>query len=422
MRPANSDALAEAVTDELHRLIQQIASGLSLDDALTGVLLAVERLCDVDSSSILLARPDGSVDRRRFTTRHTGQPHWDDHGQVRDDGVTIAVLRTGEAVAIEDTFEDDRTRYIARPDRRSVAAVPLRHAHGTLGVLYVNWRDRHPCSPGELDLLETLATYGAIAIENARMLQRESEARREAEEAHQKLRRFLGLVAHDLEGPLTMVVAYAELLRLCSSDDSFQVIQETVPGIHQAARRIQRLVTDLLVVGQITGDELVLEPRRVDLVRLLREVIEQQYELSRRHRLVLSAPASLSGDWDAARLRQVFANLIANAVRYSGEGGDVLVSVHDGEDQEVAVSIADQGVGISGDQLASLFRPFTRLDREPTTDGVGLGLYIAKAIVERHHGRIWVESTPGRGSTFWVALPRGQTARAPADDEQRRMA
>ncbi len=393
------------VAAELHSVVQGITAGLSLDDALARVLRAVEKLVGASSASILLVESDGSINPRRFTTSTTGEPHWDDHTRVRPDGITRTVLDTGQVIAIDDTLGDPRTRDVARPERPSIAALPMRYDERDVGVLYTNWREPYNIRADDLECLATLATYGAIAIENARLHAQERETRRDAEEAHQRLQRFLAMVAHDLEGPLTMVVAYGELLRSSNGDDAQEVAQRVIPGIERAARRIQRLVNDLLFVSQMGSQRLSIVPSTMDLVSVLHSVIGQQQTMTTSHRLVLDAPARLEGEWDREKISNVFINLLSNAVKFSPDGGDIRITV-DFSSDSVTVKVVDSGLGIDPDQIPRLFQPFSRLDLEPTTKGAGLGLYIAKAIVELHGGRIWVKSEAGRGSVFSVVLPR----------------
>ena len=398
-------AIDRWVSDELDPVVRGITAGLSLDDALAGVLRAVEHLLAASSASIFLVEPDGTISPRRFTTRRTGEPHWDDHANLRSGGITHTVLRTAVAIAIGDTSADPRTSNIAQPDRPSLVAVPIRGEDKVIGVLYANWREPHAAASEDVSLLERLAAYGAIAIENARLHAQEIEARRDAVEAHQRLQRLLATVAHDLEGPLTLIVAYEELLRSTTRDDALEVAQRALPGMERAARRIQRLVNDLLVVSKIGAHSFAIIRAPMDLAMVLREVVAQQQALTSNHRILLTAPGSIVGHWDGIRIAEVFANLVSNAIKFSLDGGDVRVEV-DESDDVVTVRVVDQGIGIPPEEIPRLFQPFSKLDVEPTTRGVGLGLYISKVIVELHAGFIAVSSDGRAGSVFTVTLPR----------------
>lgn len=392
------------IAEELHTIAQRITAERSLDDALAAVLHAAETIFGATSASILLTDQEGSGPTRRFTTRHTGQPHWDDHVHVRPDGVTMSVLRTGAPIVVGDSSDDPRAPDVATPGEAMFAAVPIRHGGRTIGVLFVDWDRNRPYSAADLRLLETLAAYGAIAVENARLHARDEAAQQEAEAARQRLQQFLGMVAHDLRGPLGVVATSIELLRESSQSNRGDVEAHVLPATENALRRMRRLVDDLLGASRIGSGRFHIRPFPMDLVEIAKRVVEQHRSVSRDHQIILEAPDRLEGDWDPERIGQLLTNLVSNAIKYSPDGGIVRVSVTTAGDQ-VTLRVRDSGIGIAPERLPLLFQPFVRFHQEPETDGLGLGLYIARAIVEAHRGRIWVESTVGQGTSFFVALP-----------------
>jgi len=392
------------IAEELHTVAQQITAELSLDQALASVLRAAERIFGATSASILLAEVSEISPSRRFTTRHTGQPHWDDHGRVRPNGITMSVLRTRQPIVVEDAKNDPRTRGTARENREMFAAIPIRYGERIPGVLFVDWLKRRDCGPADLRLLETLAAYGAIAIENARLHARDQAAHLETQAERVRLQQFLGMVAHDLRGPLGVVATSLELLRESDQYNRADVERHIRPATDNAIRRMRRLVDDLLGAVRIGAGRFYVRPFPMDLIEVARRVVEQHQTASDHHRLLLDAPDNLEGEWDPERVGQLLTNLVSNAIKYSPEGGEVRIGVASGPD-EVIVRVTDQGAGIDPSQTPLLFQPFVRLQREPETEGLGLGLYIAKAIAEAHGGRIWVESTVGSGTSFIVALP-----------------
>ncbi|MGH9412519.1 MAG: sensor histidine kinase, partial [Terriglobales bacterium] len=180
--------------------------------------------------------------------------------------------------------------------------------------------------------------------------------------------------------------------------------------------RLIALVNDLLNVSRLEQGSLLLRPEAVDVPALLRTLISEfQPRAARYHQnLLLEAPAPGAGEsltglvhGDFMRLREVFANLLDNAIKYTPEGGTVRLAWYPHPDQ-VAVDVTDTGVGIPADKLSSLFLKFNRI-QNPLSGrefGTGLGLYFARSVVELHHGRIEVASEPGKGTTFRVVLPR----------------
>jgi signal transduction histidine kinase len=244
------------------------------------------------------------------------------------------------------------------------------------------------------------ATERARAASLARASQQHAEA---AEQARRRLQEYLGMVSHDQLQPLTTLLLSIELLRRPGTGLP-EAARDTVDDIESAAHRVLRLSQDLMDAARIGAGRFAVRPVETDLVPVIREVLDLKRQTTNVHELMLEAPGRLEGRWDRERLGQLVANLVANAISYSPAGGRVLVSVAQVGD-EVVVAVSDQGPGIAPERVGQLFLPFTRLDEDRSADGSGLGLYIVKAIAEAHGGRVWVDSAPGRGSTFSVALP-----------------
>ncbi|HEU5288432.1 MAG TPA: HAMP domain-containing sensor histidine kinase, partial [Candidatus Limnocylindria bacterium] len=264
--------------------------------------------------------------------------------------------------------------------------------------------------PSEVD--ELRATVNR-AIERRQLRRRLLEL----EEVDRLKTQFLSMASHELRTPLTAVsgfiqVARRRILRAADqpsdADWRHEAVRagETLELAQRQARRLGRLIDELLDVSRLQLGRVELHQGEVDLVVALREVIERMKLLSSTHRLELDSDldaAVVTADRD--RLDQVFENLIGNAVKYSPSGGDVRVVLRAVED-EVQIAITDEGIGISRDELDRIFNLFYRSPdpRAGHVGGLGLGLYISREIVTRHSGRLWAESSE-RGSTFHVSLP-----------------
>jgi two-component system sensor histidine kinase VicK len=212
-------------------------------------------------------------------------------------------------------------------------------------------------------------------------------------------RDFLAMVSHDLRSPLTVIRASAQLLQRHG-----EYRETTIASILGYADRMARLIDDLADVVRLEEGHLPLQREPLDLVGLARECVVAAEQQSGAHAVRVEAPDSIIyGMWDRVRLGQVLENLIGNALKHGAEEGEVVVRVEERKDAAL-VSVQDSGPGIDPEHVPHLFDRFYRANSGAA--GLGLGLYISRILVEAHGGRIWVDSQPGQGSTFTMALPR----------------
>jgi signal transduction histidine kinase len=217
---------------------------------------------------------------------------------------------------------------------------------------------------------------------------------------------FLGGVAHDLRNPLSALRLSVGFLN-DGGPPSEPRVQRTMALVGRQVDRLERMVGDLLDASRIEACKLDLRVEDRDLRELVQEAAELYRPVSPQHPIELSLPeAPVLVRCDAARIQQVLNNLLSNALKYSPTGGQVDVAVHGGAGR-AEIAVRDRGVGIDPADLAHLFEPFQRLKASAgAIPGTGLGLAVAKRIVEAHGGRLLVESEPGAGSVFRVELPR----------------
>ena len=228
--------------------------------------------------------------------------------------------------------------------------------------------------------------------------------------------RYVATVVHDLRNPLAAVqlaVGYVTPNRPLPSEAR---LREIFGMIGRQLRRLNSLVGDVVNAVQIDAGQIVLRKTTCDLGELAEEAVSLFRSMSPYHQFELSRTGSTTLRADATRLEQVLNNLIGNAVKYSPPGSLVHVTVG-GDDESLFIAVSDEGPGISPTLQHQIFRPFTRGPSEhEEVEGIGLGLYVSKRILEAHGGSIQVLSSDGRGATFQATLPRGLTGTA-ADAE-----
>ncbi|MEO5817105.1 MAG: ATP-binding protein [Gemmatimonadaceae bacterium] len=313
-------------------------------------------------------------------------------------GESLLISELTDEMTESAALDDEHRQLIMRLHACSLISVPLKVSGKTVGVLvlYAAESNRH-FDEDDLALAEELARRAALAVENARLYH-------EAELATRARDQMLGIVAHDLRNPLNTILMASELLEEVLATDERKSRQ--VKMVRRAGKQMNHLIQDLLDVKRIENGRLAVEPRAVRAVALLNEAVEMLRSLATARGLELALEPS--GELpmvkaDAQRIHQVFSNLIGNAIKFTPKGGRISLSGRQ-RGSDVHMGVTDTGPGIPAEQLPHVFGQFwqaTGADRR----GIGLGLAIAKGIVEAHEGRIWVESTVGAGSSFYFTLP-----------------
>lgn len=317
---------------------------------------------------------------------------------------------------------------------RAVLLAPMRHNNELVGVLNADFSgEDHEYTPHEMRLAAAVAQLLALVIERDHLLRDREEARANElalREANRRMDEFLGVASHELRTPLTTIkmniqLAEQRVRRLVQNpaggarlDDELNALLISLARTNSAELRQERLVSDLLDVSRIQEGRLELRLESSDLAALVSDCVEDQRLSAPQRTFMLRMPQHLvMVNVDADRIRQVITNFLTNALKYSEADKPITVtlSVTAGEG---CVSIRDEGPGIPEDERERVWERFHRargIDvRSGSGMGLGLGLYISKTIIERHGGRVGVDSTPGEGSTFWFILPlamRMQTRR-----------
>jgi PAS domain S-box-containing protein len=293
---------------------------------------------------------------------------------------------------------------------RSLVCLPLNASGAAMGLLVLGSSGpEREVDPATLGLAEELAYRAGSALENARLFAAAVQATRARDD-------MMGIVAHDLRNPLSLIASAAELIADGVFAGNPAGEQRHLQIIRRAAGQMNRLIADLLDARRIESGSMGVEVRAERPELLVAEALTFLGPLAEANGLHLGGAADedLPAVWaDPGRVQQVLSNLVGNAIKFTPRGGTIRLSATRCGDA-VRVGVTDSGPGIPPEQVAHLFTRFWQADSGDRR-GIGLGLSIARAIVEAHGGQIWVESQPGAGATFYFTLPLALDQRAGPD-------
>jgi PAS domain S-box-containing protein len=226
----------------------------------------------------------------------------------------------------------------------------------------------------------------------------------ERKQAEQIKDDFIAMVSHELRTPLTIIMGCIKVAQSPGIDREQQ--DELLREASRSSDALSTILDNLIELSRYQSDRLNLNRTCVNIETTIREIISSEIGHGNEHRFLLSIARDLPEvEVDVTRLRQIMRNLLDNAAKYSPLDTEIRVSATQ-QKKDILIGVSDQGKGISPEDQARLFQPFERLEKKSTTrPGMGLGLLVCKRLVEAHGGRIWIESAPGQGSTFWFTLP-----------------
>lgn len=325
----------------------------------------------------------------------------------------VNVLRTGrselhseigETELIAASRDSEHLRLLRALGFRAYIIVPIVSREQILGtIVLVTAESNRRYSDDDLLIAQDLASRAATAIENARLYA-------DAQNAIRMREQVLAIVSHDLRNQLGVIGLGAQWLGLevaALTDDA--ELQKPVEMIRRTAHSMQNLLGDLLDMASIQTGHLSIEMQPEKIKPILDESCERQQPLARAKEISLSCEFSVDDTQvrcDRDRILQVLANLVGNAIKFCHAGDSVMLRA-EAREHDVLVAVRDDGPGIPREEFDTIFEPYRTMTR-PGQDGTGLGLYITKGIVEGHGGHIWVESSVGKGTTFFFTLPQVQ--------------
>jgi len=394
-----------------------LASSLDYNATLKSVVhLTVPRIADWCAVHLAL---DGEV--RLVEVAHADPSKAALTGRLREiygsrrerDAGAVRVIRTGKAEVYSDVGEDllkgmahneEHLELMRELNVKSAMVVPLSAGGETLGALTFVAEETRRYTADDLDFAENIARHAALAVQNSRLYASAGHAIQIRDEAIRARDEILRVVSHDLRNPVHNIQMTTKLL--AAGSVSVQKYQQMVQIIQRAAERMNRLIEDLIAVARVReGQRIPLDLHSEDPKEIVGEACEVFNVQARAKGIALRCEAGgaiPSVKADRYRILQVISNLVDNAIKFTPEGGTITVSCEAWQDR-VRFAVSDTGRGIEQENLSRIFDLFWQA-KTTAHMGAGLGLAIAKAIVEQHGGEIWVESRPGAGTTFFFTL------------------
>jgi signal transduction histidine kinase len=334
------------------------------------------------------------------------------HKRTEDTGKSMAlreVIDSGKVLVSEDILAEGRMRGFGAEGARSVIAVPLAAREEIYGVIAVATRSRRHFAPAEIRLVERIGAEIGMGVQKSRLLEETQRQAGKLQAANKLHADFSAMIAHDLRSPLYTIIGVAEMMR----DGLFGPLNENqknwLDRVKNNGAGLINLVSDFLDVSKLESGHIELAQSDIDILDLIQNTMQNFTPLaaSKNVRLICAVVESIpSIRADRRRIDQVLANLVSNAIKFTGAGGAVEVRVCT-DDENLSVQVKDNGVGIPRDEIETLFQKYRQAKNltVPTQKGTGLGLVICKMIVEAHGGRIWVDSDEGKGTVFTFTLP-----------------
>ena len=333
---------------------------------------------------------------------------------VNASGPNSRAVRTGQVIVTDDYMNIARGHptVIVGPDNglrpQSSIAIPMAVMGRIIGTIEVQSYQKSTFREEHATAMRMAANLTAVAIQNVRLLERESTARTEAEESNRLKDEFLATVSHELRTPLTAILGWSRMLEAGSISDPMAA--RAIETIRRNATTQSQIIDDILDVSRIITGKLYLDLHPIDLTPVLEAAVNVVRPTAEAKGIRIetefeSQPTVITGD--ANRLQQIVWNLLSNAIKFTPSGGSVCLSVHE-IDTQIEIRVADTGQGISRDFLPFVFDRFRQADSTSTRQhgGLGLGLAIARHLVEIHGGTIMAESPgEGKGATFSFRLP-----------------
>jgi K+-sensing histidine kinase KdpD len=391
----------------LRDIAHRVRGSLDTDEVLATTTEALGRAAGVDRCFIRLAEDHGlgpishqwaEDGRQRLEETGNWLPVSDLAARTRATQWSEDVTRDGRLFAL-----DSGSHESAEAGARAALSAPLEWGEELMGVVTFHSSETRAWSAPDIELLEAAAREVSVALHHAHAYDHAVRTAAKLREVDRMRRDLVSVVSHELRSPMTVIAGIADILKRRLEQTTPEARTELVDILGREARRLARLVSQVLDVEALERGGMILRKETGDVAELARAAATDAGVAARAR--VIIEPGDVLASLDPDAIKQVFLNLLSNAAKFAPEDSPITIVIA-GSADDVQVAIEDEGPGIPADEVPRLFQMFSRLDNVAGQPGSGIGLYASKAIVERHGGSIWVEGARGRGARFCFRLPR----------------
>lgn len=401
-----------SVLERLLNVSLILNSNLALTPLLDFIMEATCEITGSEAASILLY--DRNTDELHFVASNSPGTDISQMAKIpvpMEGSIAGQIVRENRSIVVQNATEDPRIyRTVDKSigfQTRSLLGVPMQIKDDVIGVLESLNKLDEQWTEHDHSHLSILASQAAVAIENARQSEALQRAYAELNKLDKLKNDFIAIASHELRTPLGVILGYASFLK----EESQGEANDYATSVLNSALHLRNLIEDMtnLRYLQLGRADLTFESVRVSTLLTAAKNDVQALAEAHGHRLIID----LSGgdalvQVDRTKIGMALSNILNNAIKFTSTGGQIKMATRQHSPREVWITIADNGIGIPGDQLESIFQEFHQVADHMTRqhNGMGLGLSIAQGIVVSHNGRIWAESPgPKQGSTFYIALP-----------------
>jgi signal transduction histidine kinase/CheY-like chemotaxis protein/PAS domain-containing protein len=331
---------------------------------------------------------------------------------------TQEVIQTLKPLVVQASDPDADPAEVALMQQNQVTTLvvlPLNVKNQSIGIVELEMKgEERTFDPSQLNLMITIANAAAVALDNARLYQEQIETAEKLRELDKLKSQFLANMSHELRTPLNSIIGFSRVIMKGIDGPVSELQSQDLTAIHNSGQHLLKLINDVLDISKIEAGKMELSfDDHTNIADLVISAMSTAVGLTKDKPIKLERviPENLPlASADPTRVRQVLINFLSNAAKFTEEGiirVEVKQVLSPDNYPEIMISVTDSGPGISPEDQAKLFQPFSQVDTSATrkVGGTGLGLSISRMLVELHHGRIGVESDSGKGSTFWFTLP-----------------